>query len=317
MTWRPKLLGKVHRDMKAGKVETSSAENVDVPAATDLSDAQLAIVKAQAELGFDDNTKAASLFAPYRFASKMELLLVAVSVACSVASGVPVPLMIVIFGQLVGNVSSQASASTGDSSKDLLGGADRIQLVLYLIYIAIGSFVLETIATAGWQHSGRRLARKVREEYFRTLLRQNVGFYDTFGTGKVASYITSEMNQIQDAISEKLGLTIKTVAMLIAAFIVGFVQYWALALILTSSLLAIALVMGIIAIPMKKWTQESSEHAAQASMVAEETFTASKTVLALNMKHSMMARFRKPAHAAENSSWGAKAMMAMMMAVMM
>ncbi|GAB7365491.1 hypothetical protein MBLNU230_g6564t1 [Neophaeotheca triangularis] len=290
--------------------------DLDVWNNTGLSPTQLASVKAQADTTLE-NPNPAGILSVYRYATPAEFALMALSAVCSIASGATVPLMLVVFGNLVGNISQVGDPAAGSQTGGIFGGGDRSNLVLILVYIAVAEFVLSFVSTVGWQHTGRRVTRKVREQYFSTLLRQNVGFFDSFGTGKVTSQLTSDMNAIQNAISEKVGLTIKTVALVIGSFIVGFVQYWALALILSSALLAIIFLGGALSAPMKRWTQKSSEKSAEASMVSEETFAAMKTVISMNMKQSMINRYRKPVLAAEYSSWGAKAMLAVLFGVMM
>lgn len=244
-------------------------------------------------------------------------MIVAGSAICSIGSGIPIPLMLVIFGQLVGNVAEQSSVTAGSQTSTLLGGNNRTNQVLYMVYLGIAEFALTFLSTAGWQYTGRRIARKVRERYFEALLRQNVGFFDTFGTGKVTSHITGDMDKIQDSISEKVGLVLRTIATIIAAFVIGFVEHWALALILSSSLIAILLIGGSIAAPMKAWTEKTSEASAEASVVAEETFAAVKTILALNMKRRIQDWYEAPVKLSEAFSWKAKAMLGLLLAATM
>ena len=314
----PRKKNDTPKDTAGNEKSAGNGSSDEQPAiAPDLTDSQVEIIRAQGDTTSDDKNSA-NLFTPYRYASRGELLLVACSAICSIGSGLPIPLMIVVFGQLVGNVSEQSTISANSqSAASLIGGGSRNKQVLYLVYLAIAEFGLTFISTAGWQHTGRRIARKVRERYFEALLRQNVGFFDTFGTGKVTSHITSDMNQIQDGISEKVGLTLRTIATVIAAFVIGYVQYWALALILSSSLLAIMLIGGSLAAPMGAWTKKSGVSTSEASVVAEETFASVKTVLAMNMKQRILNRYRVPVQSAEGYSWRAKAMLGLLLAATM
>ncbi|KAI7091234.1 multidrug resistance protein [Hortaea werneckii] len=276
-----------------------------------LSEAQAQILKDQT--GYPNEAKA-TMFSAYRYASAAEFVLIAISAICSIAAGVVMPLMIIVFGQLVGDLSNGSAANLGAAAGANIASNQRI---LYLIYLAIASFGLEWIATAGWQHTGRRIARKVREEYLLALLKQNIGFFDNFGAGKMTSHITSDMNAIQEAISEKVGMTLSTTATVVGAFIVGFIQYWALALILSSSLLAILLLMGLVSVPLQKSGKKAGEGASEAATVAEEAFSAIKTVLALNMQERMKDRYDGPTSVAEKWSGKAKTYTGMMLAIMM
>lgn len=290
---------------------TTNEPSEDDFAKADLSEAQTKILKAQT--GYTNDAKA-TIFAVYRYASAAEIAMVAASAICSLAAGVIYPLMIIIFGQLVGDLSSNSTASIGAA---VGGNSASNKRILYLVYLAIASFGLEWIATAGWQQTGRRIARKVREEYLRALMKQNIGFFDSFGAGKMTSHITSDMNAIQDAISEKVGLSLSTLAMFVGAFIVGFVQYWALALILSSSLIAITLFGGIVSVPMQSSGKKAGEAATEAATVVDEAFSAIKTVLALNMQERMKDRYATHTRVVERWSGKTKFYAGLMLAIMM
>lgn len=300
-------------DKKADKPDpsTSSEPSEDDFAKTDLSEAQKKTLKDQA--GHTNEAKA-TIFAVYRYASPAEFAMIIVSAICSIAAGVIAPLMIVVFGQLVGDLSQNSTAAIGEA---VGGNSANNQRILYLVYLAIASFGLEWIATSGWQQTGRRIARKVREEYLRALLRQNIGFFDSFGAGKMTSHITADMNAIQDAISEKVGLTLSTLATFVGAFVVGFVQYWALALILSSSLLALTLFGGIVAVPMQSSGKKAGEGATEAATVVDEAFSAIKTVLALNMQERMKDRYATHTKVVEDWSGKTKSYAGLMIAIMM
>ncbi|TKA23095.1 hypothetical protein B0A50_07412 [Salinomyces thailandicus] len=311
-----KRLKKRNSKGSTSKSSESNSEATKEPSEDDyakagLSEAQAKILKDQT--GYPNNAKA-TMFSAYRYASAPELALIAVSAICSIASGVVMPLMIIVFGQLVGDLTTNSAANLGSA---VSGNSASTQNILYFVYLAIGSFVLEWIATTGWQHTGRRIARKVREQYLYALFKQNIGFFDNFGAGKMTSHITADMNAIQEAISEKVGMTLTTVATLIGAFIVGYVYYWQLALILSSSLLAILLFLGLVSVPMQSSGKKAGEGSSEAATVAEEAFSAVKTVLALNMQERMKDRYAKPTHTAEYWSQRSKSYTGFMLAIMM
>jgi ATP-binding cassette subfamily B (MDR/TAP) protein 1 len=97
---------------------------------------------------------------------------------------------------------------------------------LYFVYLAIVEFVTVYISTVGFIYTGEHVTQKLREQYLAAILRQNIAYFDTLGTGEVIHRITSDMNLIQDGISEKIGLTLAAVATFIVAFVIGFIMYW-------------------------------------------------------------------------------------------
>jgi hypothetical protein len=72
----------------------------------DLSEAQVKILKDQ--IGFPNDAKA-TIFAVYRYAGGLEFAMIAVSAICSVGAGIISPLMIIVFGQLVGDLSDSVA----------------------------------------------------------------------------------------------------------------------------------------------------------------------------------------------------------------
>ena len=59
--------------------------------------------------------------------------------------------------------------------------------------------------------------KPIGNKRFKSILRQNVGFFDNMGAGEITTRITADMNTIQDGISEKVALVITiTLASLLA-----------------------------------------------------------------------------------------------------
>lgn len=60
-----------------------------------------------------------------------------------------------------------------------------------------------------WARTSERQTSRMRVEYLKSVLRQEVGFFDTQAAGSSTSYqvvslITADANSIQDALSEKV-----------------------------------------------------------------------------------------------------------------
>lgn len=86
--------------------------------------------------------------------------------------------------------------------------------------------------------------RGLRLEYVRAILRQDMAYFDTYTPGSVATRISNNANLIQGGLSEKVGVLIQGIAMLIASFAVAFSQYWKLTLAVATSIPAAVLAVG-------------------------------------------------------------------------
>lgn len=63
---------------------------------------------------------------------------------------------------------------------------------------------------ACWRLVGERSAHRIRTEYLRAVLRQNVAFFDTeITTGDIMHGISSDVAQIQEVMSEKVNQELK------------------------------------------------------------------------------------------------------------
>ncbi|KAI1857591.1 uncharacterized protein JN550_013160 [Neoarthrinium moseri] len=249
----------------------------------------------------------------YRYASRNDLLIMAVSALCAIAGGAALPLMTVIFGNLQGTFQSYFMKQTGYDAFM----AEMTHLVLYFVYLAIGEFVTIYVATVGFIYTGEHISAKIREHYLESCMRQNIGFFDKLGAGEVTTRITADTNLIQDGISEKVGLTLTAVATFISAFVIGFVMYWKLTLILISTVVAIVLVMGTASSFMIKYNKHSIEAYALGGSVAEEVISSIRNAVAFGTQDRLAKQYDAHLARAEKFGFRVKALIGCMVAGMM
>ncbi|KAE9985325.1 hypothetical protein EG328_007578 [Venturia inaequalis] len=222
-------------------------------------------------------------FTLYRYASRWDWAAWWLSVFCSIVSGAAMPLMTVVFGGLTGLFA--------DYFKNVITykqfNSELSHFVLYFLYLAIGTFVTTYIMTVGFIYVGERCTGKIRERYLKAMLRQNIAFFDKLGAGEVTTRITADTNLIQDGISEKFGLTLNALATFISAFVIAFIKYWKLTLILTSTVFAITLVMGVGSSFVVRWTVRSQTEYAKGGTIAEEVLSSVRNAIAFNTQDKL------------------------------
>ncbi|KAI3400964.1 hypothetical protein diail_1172 [Diaporthe ilicicola] len=212
----------------------------------------------------------------YRYATRVDLMLLAVGSICAIGSGAILPVMTVIFGSLQGTFAGFFNGTaTYDEFMD--GMTD---LVLIFVYLGIAEFVTTYVATVAYIYTGEHISGKIREHYLESCLKQNIGFFDNLGSGEVVTRITADTNLIQDGISEKISLTLAALASFFAAFIIGFVMYWKLTLILLSVVVAIVTIMGAGAQFIVKYSKLNINSYALGGTVAEETLSSIRNAVA-------------------------------------
>ncbi|KAL7929998.1 P-loop containing nucleoside triphosphate hydrolase protein [Trichoderma chlorosporum] len=257
----------------------------------------------------------AGVKAVYRYASRTDLAIIFVSSICAIASGAAIPLMTVIFGRLQ-NTFQAYFYSGGSVTYDQFAHT-MSHFVLYFVYLAVGDFVVTYICTVGFIYTGEHIAAKIREHYLESCMRQNIGFFDKIGAGEVTTRITADTNLIQDGISEKVSLTFAALATFFTAFIIGFINYWKLTLILSSTVFALLLNVGTGGRIMLKHNKFSIEAFAQGGSLADEVLSSVRNAIAFGTQDRLAKQYNKHLEKAEYYGTRVKSALGVMIAGMM
>ncbi|KAJ5300636.1 uncharacterized protein N7443_005638 [Penicillium atrosanguineum] len=207
----------------------------------------------------------------YGSPSSTDLVILFIGFVSSIASGVPFPIMSIVFGQLVDGLNSatcEASSSSAESYQSGINGK-----ILMIVYVGIAYFALIYIYSLCWNLSGERLAQRLREKYLSAILRQDAAFFDNLPAGEVAARITGEISVVQQGANEKVGIVINSVSFFVVAYVVAFIKDPKLAGILVSltpAYLLMALGGGYF---VQKFFAQTMEGMAKASSVALEAFS--------------------------------------------
>jgi len=274
-----------------------------------LSEHEASTLRSQTDVP-EVNIKYKDLF---RYASKADLAIIAVSALCAIASGVALPAMTIIFGSLTGTFSDYLAgeSSTSDFNSAIAGNA------LDLVYIGIGMFVANYVFTVGLIHTGERIAGQIRKEYFSAVLRQNIGYFDKLGSGEITTRITADTNTIQVGISEKLGLVLQALATFVGAYVIGLIKFWKLALILVSSVVATAGTTAFLTRFLIRYARLSIASYAEGSNIVEETISSIRTAVAFGTQETFAARYDVHLAKAERAGFKSKLVQSSIISSMM
>jgi ATP-binding cassette subfamily B (MDR/TAP) protein 1 len=273
-----------------------------------LPEHERAILKAQVDTPIT-NTSWKTL---YRYGTRNDFLIMAVSALCAIAAGAALPLMTVIFGQLTGTFNGyfQGLVSRADFNHTIS------HMVLYFVYLGIAEFVTTYIATVGFIYTGEHISGKIRARYLEACMRQNIGFFDKLGSGEITTRITADTNLVQDGISEKVGLTLNALSTFVTAFIIGFIKSWKLTLILSSTVFAISFVMGGGSRFIIKYSKRSLESYALGGSVAEEVISSIRNATAFGTQDKLARQYDRHLVEAEKYGYKGKFVIAIMLGAM-
>ncbi|KAF2193544.1 leptomycin B resistance protein pmd1 [Zopfia rhizophila CBS 207.26] len=197
----------------------------------------------------------------------------------------------IIFGQLVDDLNEATCGA--NSNSDRSGSESAINdKVLLLVYIAIASFALIYTHIVCWNIASQRLAQRIRDCYFKSLLRQDIAFFDHLQAGEVSSRLNGDIQAIETGASEKVGVFLTCLSFCITAYIVAFLKDARLAGMLLSLVPAFLLMTLVGGHFVQKYSAKMSEHFASASAIASEGLAHVGLVHALSANSRLEARFR-------------------------
>ncbi|KAM0262605.1 hypothetical protein ACHAQJ_001650 [Trichoderma viride] len=236
------------------------------------------------EAQLDSLSISVNYFMLYRYADSLDCLIIAISAICAIAAGAILPLLSRISLNTIAYHDFEAQLNKN---------------VLYFVYIGLAEFGTVYVSTVGFMYTGEHITQKIRQEYLKAILRQNIAYFDNLGAGEITTRITADTNLIQDGISQKIGLTLTAIATFITAFIIAYVKYWKLALICTSTIVCLLLVMSGGSHLIIQFSKRSFQSLAIGSTVAEEVISSIRTATAFGTQDKLAQQYDVHLRAAE------------------
>jgi subfamily B ATP-binding cassette protein MsbA len=138
---------------------------------------------------------------------------------------------------------------------------------------------------------GQLVVRDVRDALFSHMLGQSASFFARRSSGQLMSRVTSDVTQIQQAVSETIGDLIREGLALVGYLVLLF--YWdaRLALICLTSAPVIVYPLVRLGQKVRRTTRRSQEHLETISHLAAEAFTGHRIVKAFGTEAQEAARF--------------------------
>ncbi|XP_062617340.1 ATP-dependent translocase ABCB1-like isoform X1 [Saccostrea cucullata] len=165
------------------------------------------------------------------------------------------------------------------------------EFAVYYIAIGCGVLVLGYGQVVGWVTAAERQCHRIRISFFRNVMRQEIGWFDTHDSGELSTRLADDINKIHLGIGDKMGTFVQWMAGFFAGFTIGFIYGWKLTLVI----LAITPLLAGVATLMNKLLSLSASKEmtayAKAGSVAEEVLGAIRTVAAFGGQNKECARY--------------------------
>ncbi|KAG1908571.1 P-loop containing nucleoside triphosphate hydrolase protein [Suillus fuscotomentosus] len=246
-----------------------------------------------------DRSVSAPFLSLFRYSTRFEIMLDFLGMIFAVAAGASQPLMTLVFGDMTQdfvtfnsaeneyyqslqsndtNVIEQAQAALDAAASTFVHSASLD--ASYLVYLGIAMFVSTYIYMYTWVYTSEANGKRIRERYLQAILRQEIAYFDDVGAGEVATRIQTDTHLVQLGISEKVTVAVTCISSFVVGFIIAFVRSWRLALALSSMIVCIIIIGGVMKKCLSKYTQLSLKHVAEAGSLAEEVISTIRTAQA-------------------------------------
>ncbi|KAK3018859.1 hypothetical protein RJ639_004424 [Escallonia herrerae] len=222
----------------------------------------------------------------FSFADSTDIILMIAGTLGAIGNGICLPVMTIIFGELVDSFGQT------QNNKDIVRVVSKV--ALKFVYLAMGAGAAAFLQVACWMVTGERQAARIRSLYLKTILRQDVAFFDKEAkTGEVVGRMSGDTVLIQDAMGEKVGKFIQLVSTFLGGFVIAFTKGWLLSLVMLSAIPPLVVAGGVMSIIIARMASIGQNAYAKAATIVEQTIGSIRTVASFTGERQAVINYNK------------------------
>ncbi|OLY84487.1 Multidrug resistance protein 1 [Smittium mucronatum] len=242
-------------------------------------------------------------FQLFRFATRNEKLILLAGSFFSILTGLTMPAMTILFSNMSGafiNYSAIIDAGDTQGAKDYLNH-EISKYCKYLAILAAGMFTVSYLQSVSFSVVCEKQILRIREEYYKSSLRQDMSWFDKVSAGDLTTRISSDVSIIQEGIGVKLAYLIQYLSTFLGGFILAFVRGWKMALVVLSIMPILGTIGYFMSSSVGKHTKNIQDRYAKSGSIANEALSSMRTVMAFNGQSRELDRYIKSVDEAEIS----------------
>ncbi|XP_073503103.1 bile salt export pump-like isoform X1 [Phyllobates terribilis] len=262
--------------------------------------------KAEAKGNDKGDSIRVGFFQLFRFSNCSEKWLMVIGGLAAVVHGAAQPCMLLVFGLMIdtfilydveqqelqnpnktciNNTIMWINGSLENDNETTSCGMLDIELEMTKFagyYAGIGCSVLFLgyMQICFWVTAAAKQVQRIRKLYFRKVMRMEIGWFDCTSVGELNTRMSDDINKINDAIADQVGIFIQRFTTFLAGFLLGFVNGWKLTLVIIAVSPLIGIGAALMALAVAKLTGRELLAYAKAGAVADEVLSGIRTVAA-------------------------------------
>ncbi|XP_061991014.1 ABC transporter B family member 11-like isoform X2 [Rosa rugosa] len=219
----------------------------------------------------EDGTNTVPYYKLFSFADSVDYMLMSTGTISAVGNGLCMPLMTILMGDMINSFGETRN------NKEVANAVSKVALKFF--YLALGAAAASFLQMSCWMITGERQAARIRSLYLKTILRQDVGYFDKeINSGEIVGRMSGDTVLIQEAMGEKVGSFIQLVATFIGGFGIAFTKGWLLTLVMLSSIPPVVFTTAVLNHFMVKLASRGQAAYSEGATVVEETIGSIRTV---------------------------------------
>ncbi|KAJ0110910.1 hypothetical protein Patl1_00782 [Pistacia atlantica] len=222
----------------------------------------------------------------FAFADFTDIMLMSIGSIGAIGNGLCTPVMAILVGDLTD------SFGQNQNNGNVVDAVSKVSLKF--VYLAIGAGIAAFMQVACWMVTGERQAARIRSLYLKTILRQDIAFFDKeSNTGEVVSRMSGDTVLIQDAMGEKVGKFLQLLSTFIGGFAIAFIEGWLLTLVMLCVIPPLVIIGGTMAVMVSKMSSRGQNAYAKAASVVEQTIGSIRIVASFTGEKQAISNYNK------------------------
>ncbi|MCI0570196.1 MAG: ATP-binding cassette domain-containing protein [Myxococcaceae bacterium] len=164
----------------------------------------------------------------------------------------------------------------GALQQGLASELNAVALQMFVVFAVMG--VAVSMRYALFTSVGERIVSRLREDLFRTLLKQEVAFFDERRTGELTNRLASDTTVLQNTVSANISMVLRNGAQALGALALLVWTSPKLTLVMLAVVPAVAIGAVAYGRRVRGLSKQVQDSLAQASEVAEESLSGIRTV---------------------------------------